>query len=106
MAEKRLAHIEDIIAMLQEEMPTPTCGRDVQGGYAYAIGMVRAYAREHRGNWVRANMLRTTNDGKWKPSTNTTICSACHSEAYWSKEWGTHLFKFCPFCGARMNKEE
>ena len=92
--------------MLEALAPSDMCGEDVQVGYDYAIDVIRNQAQEHLGLWVRANVLHTTSDGKWMPSTNTTICSACNSEAYWDKEWGTHLFKFCPFCGARMNKGE
>lgn len=104
--EKRLTYIEDVLDMLKSLAPSDMCGEDVQAGYDYAIDILENQAKEHLGCWVRANVLHDNEDGIFVPSTNSRFCSACQSEAYWDHEWGTHLFKFCPFCGARMNKGE
>lgn len=104
MKERRLTDIDELLDMLAEEMPSGMCGGDVQSGYAYAMSRVRIKAKEHRGEWVRANVIHDNEGGRWVPSTNTRFCTACNSEAYWDQEWGTHLFRHCPFCGARMNK--
>lgn len=34
------------------------------------------------------------------------VCSACHNEAYWDTDYGQQLFPYCPYCGAKMSKEE
>lgn len=106
MKEKHLTHIEDLLKMLEAKAPSDLCGSAAQAGYAYAITQIIHNANEYRGKWIHAINFQYGGGGKWRPTTSTTICSACHSEAYWSKEWGTHLFKYCPFCGAWMNKEE
>lgn len=105
MKEKILTNVEELLDMMAGEMPTDLCGCEVQQGYTYAMAVIKKKAPEYRGEWVRANVLHDNEDGIFVPSTNSRFCSACQSEAYWDHEWGTHLFKHCPFCGARMNKE-
>ena len=31
-----------------------------------------------------------------------TVCSACGSEVYHDTDYGEQLFRFCPYCGAKM----
>lgn len=33
-------------------------------------------------------------------------CSNCGHEAYSDTDYGKQLFKYCPYCGARMDGEE
>ena len=33
---------------------------------------------------------------------NVYGCSVCGNEAYWDTDYGQQLFRYCPYCGARM----
>ena len=48
-----------------------------------------------RGTWLHFN-----NDS------NFIFCSECNHEAYWDTDYGQQLFDYCPYCGARMMKED
>ena len=32
-------------------------------------------------------------------------CNGCRHEAYWDTDYGQQLFDYCPYCGARMEKD-
>lgn len=59
--------------------------------YKCVIGMPAADVAEMRhGRWIR---------DKWPSGTHKMICSEC-------SEWSSKKSRYCPSCGARMDKED
>ena len=45
--------------------------------------------------------------GAWvEDDIHIKVCSECQTEAYWDTDYGQQLFKYCPYCGARMGEQE
>lgn len=57
-----------------------------------------------KGKWVKGKYdgkTGTYNFQNVKGNTDVYGCSNCNNEAYWS-DYGQVFFKYCPYCGAKM----
>lgn len=44
--------------------------------------------------------------GKWCWEGKFKACSECGSYVEWNETLGANFWKFCPYCGAKMDKED
>ena len=83
--QKRYKYAGDILEALIEKAGFPL---DVAGKFLNSIKDAEVIEQRH-GEWCW--------EGKFK------ACSRCGSYVEWNETLGANFWKFCPFCGAKMD---
>lgn len=83
--QKRYKYAGDILEALIEKAGFPL---DVAGEFLNSIKDAEVIEQRH-GEWCR--------EGKFK------ACSRCGSYVEWNETLGANFWKFCPYCGTKMD---